>query len=117
MRHARRRAMMSRYLPSIKPPSMGRWKAVRALKTRSRRYSSNANETMRGLRNRSEIGPLRRRDADVLIDVATKRVLGADDFRPFAAVAQIDHVRGPRRRESTRVLDREVDLQILVLVV
>jgi len=67
--------------------------------------------------NRSEIGPLRGRDADVLIDVETKRVLGAGDFRPFAAVAQIDHVRGPWPRKRARVLDREIDLQILVLVV
>src|ERR1700736_3275838 len=48
---------------------------------------------------RSEIRPVRARDVRVLVVVVFVQVLGADDFRPFQAVAQIDHGRGPRCRE------------------
>src|SRR5262245_28436362 len=57
------------------------------------------------------------REVRALIVVECKPVLGADPFRPFAAVAQIDHDRGPGRSEGACVLDREMDLQVFVLVV
>src|ERR1700676_4110979 len=66
---------------------------------------------------RSEIRLVRTRDVGILVVMESKRVFGAGDFRPFEAVAQINHGRGPRRREGARVLDGEMDLQVLVIVV
>src|SRR5262245_16661890 len=66
---------------------------------------------------RLEVWLIGRRNAGLLIVVEAQPVFGAGDFRPFTAVTQIDHRRSPARRERAFVLDREIDLQILVLVV
>src|ERR1700722_4055528 len=66
---------------------------------------------------RSEIRLVRPRDARIIAVMKSKRIFGAGDFRPFEVVAQIDHGCGPRRREGAGILDRELDLQVLVLVV
>src|SRR5882672_11668446 len=57
------------------------------------------------------------RKADVLVAVESSRVFGAGDLRPFKTVARINHARGPRRRERACILDREIDLQVLVSIV
>src|ERR1700674_94765 len=65
----------------------------------------------------SEIRLVRTRDAFILIVMKSKRVFGAGNFRPFEAVAQINDACGPGRRECACILDREMDLQIFVLIV
>src|SRR5207302_5532472 len=66
---------------------------------------------------RSEIRLIRMRGLRILSVMESKPAFGADSFRKFAAVAQINHGRGPGRRESAFILDRELDLQVLVLVI
>src|SRR5262249_25034998 len=66
---------------------------------------------------RSKVRLAGKRDAEILFAVETERVLGADDFRPFETVAHVEHARGPGRREGAFILDREMDLQVLVLIV
>jgi hypothetical protein len=58
-------------------------------------------------RARSEIRPVRMREFCVLIVMECKPVVGADDFREFAAVGQIDHDRRRERREGALILDRK----------
>src|SRR5438477_3352624 len=66
---------------------------------------------------RSEIRLVRMRGLRILSVMESKPAFGADSFRKFAAVAQVNHGRGPGRRESAFILDRELDLQVLVLIV
>src|SRR5437588_8820002 len=66
---------------------------------------------------RSEIRLVRSRQVCTLMVMEAKSAFGADNFRKFVAVAQVDHDRAPRRREGACILDRELDLQVLVLVV
>jgi hypothetical protein len=56
------------------------------------------------------------RDIGVLVVMESERVFGAGNFLPFEAIAQINHGRGPGRREGALVFDRETDLQEFVLV-
>src|SRR5438034_8644080 len=66
---------------------------------------------------RSDIRLARSRQVCTLMVMESKSAFGADNFRKFVAVAQVDHERAPGRREGACILDRELDLQVLVLVV
>src|SRR5436190_332185 len=59
-----------------------------------RKYMRTASNVNRRLLLRSEIRLVRMREVCTLIVMECKPALGADHFRPFAAVAQIDHDRG-----------------------
>src|SRR5262245_10258870 len=66
---------------------------------------------------RSEMRLVRVREGCGVVVMERKAVFGADGFRPLVAVAQVDHDRGPGGGEGAGVLDRELDLQVFVLVV
>jgi hypothetical protein len=65
----------------------------------------------------SEIWFLSSGDIGVLIVIVFMRVLGADSFRPFLGAAPIGYGRGPGHRKDARILDREVELQVLAPIV
>src|SRR5882757_2134082 len=81
-----------------------------------RRIAENVNQCLCALPP-SKIRLVRMRKVCTLIVMKCKPAFGAHHFRPFITVAQIDHDRGPGRGEGAFVLDREMDLQVLVLIV
>ena len=66
---------------------------------------------------RSEIRVIGRRHIGILDAIEFMSVFCTDNFWPMSGAAPISYGRGPRCREYAFILDREMDLQVLALVV